>query len=99
MTPATVGGQREGILTWTAKEEEGEGRQVKNGLGMGLVMVLGKAGDEGMEDGDVDGPHPGKGGVLISPGLKEGLEVEGVTDAVQVGIQEAQSGELLAHGL
>ena len=43
-----VGGRREGILARMAKEEEGKGRQVKNGLGTGLVMVLGKAGDEGM---------------------------------------------------
>ena len=61
---------------------------------MGLVLVMGKARDEGAEDGDVDGPHPGGSGVLIRPGLEEGLE----SDAVQAGIREAQSGELLAHG-
>ena len=33
------------------------------------------------------------------PGLEEGLEAEGVMDAVQAGIREAQSGELLAHGM
>ena len=98
MTLAMVGGWREGVLAWTAEEEEGKGRQVKDGLGMSLVMVLGKAGDKGMEDGDVDGPHPGGGGVLIGPGLRKSLEAEGVMHAIQVGIQEAQSGELLAHG-
>ena len=56
-----------------AEEEEGEGTQVENGLGMGLVMVLGKAGDEGMEDGDVDGPHPGGGGCSSAQALKRVL--------------------------
>ena len=98
LAPATVGGQREGVLTGMAEEEEGEGTQVEDGLGAGLVTVLGKAGDEGMEDGDVDGPHPGGGGVFICPGFEEGLESEGVMDAIQAGIREAQSGELLAHG-
>ena len=68
-------------------------------MSLSLVPVLGKAGDEGMKDGDVDGPHPGGCGVLIGPGLEEGLELEGVMDAVQAGIQEAQLGELLAHGM
>ena len=61
-------------------------------------MVLGEAGNEDTEDGDVDWPHLGGGGVLIGPGFEEGLESEGVMDAIQVGIWEAQSGELLAHG-
>ena len=95
---AVVSGRREGVLTQAAEEEESKGGQVKDGLGLGLVLVLGKAHDEGMEDGDVDGPHPGGGGLLICPGLKEGLESEGVMDAIQAGIPEAQSGELLAHG-
>ena len=64
---------------------------------MGLVAVLGKALDEGMEDGDIDGPNMGGSGVLIHPGLEEGLKSEGVMDAIQVGIREAQLGELLAH--
>ena len=81
-----------------AKEEESEGRQIEDGLGAGLVMVLGKAGDEGAEDGDIDRPHPGGGGVLVRPGLEEGLESEGVMDAVQAVIWEAQLGELLAPG-
>ena len=81
-----------------AKEEEGKGRQVKDGVGAGLVAFLGKACDEGAEDGDVDGPHLGGGGVLVRPGLEEGLESEGVMDAIQAGIREAQLGELLAHG-
>ena len=93
-----VSGRREGVLARMAKEEEGKGREVKNGLGMGLVTVLGKAGNKGMEDGDVEGPRLRGGGVLVGPGLKEGLEVDGVMDAVQVGIWEAQLGELLAHG-
>ena len=99
LTVAMIGSRREGVLTWVAEEEESKGGQVKDGLGLGLVLVLGKAHDEGMEDGDVDGPHPGGGGVLICPGLKEGLESESVMDAVQAGIQEAQSGELLSHGM
>ena len=57
-------------------------------------MVLGKAGDEGTEDGDVYRPHLGRGGVFVCPGFEEGLESEGVMDAVQAGIREAQSGEL-----
>ena len=48
---------------------------------------------------DVDWPHPGGGGVLVGPSLEEGLESEGVMDAVQAGIREAQSGEFLAHGM
>ena len=67
-------------------------------MGTGLVMVLGKAGDEGTEDGDVYRPHLGRGGVFVCPGFEEGLESEVVMDAVQAGIREAQSGELLAHG-
>ena len=68
---------------------------------MGLITVLGEAGNKGTEDGDVDQPHPGGGGVLAGPGLEEGLEREDAMDAVQSGIQEAQLvGELLllAHG-
>ena len=99
LAAATVSSGREGVLAWAAEEEESEGGQVKDGLGSGLVMVLGKAGDEGMKDGDVDWPHLGGGGVLISPGLEEGLEMEGVMDTIQVGIQEAQLGELLAHSM
>ena len=95
---AMIGSRGEGILAQLAKEEEGKGREVKDGLSSGLVMVLGKAGDEGTEDGNVDWPHPGGGRVLVSPGFEEGLESEGVMDAVQAGIREAQSGELLAHG-
>ena len=68
-------------------------------MSLSLVLVLGKAGDEGMKDGVVDWPHPGGGGVLIGPSLEEGLEAEGVMDAVQAGIREAQSGEFLAHGM
>ena len=90
--------RREGILARVAEEEESKGGQVKGGLGLGLVSVVGKACDEGAEDGNVDGPHPGRGGVLIRPGLEEGLKLEGVMDAIQAGIWEAQSGELLAHG-
>ena len=86
---AVVGGRREGVLTGTAEEEKGEGTQVEDGLGVGLVTVLGKAGDEGAEDGDVDGPHLGGGGVFIRPGFEEGLESEGVMDAIQAGIREA----------
>ena len=84
---------------WLAEEEEGEGREVKDGLCLGLIMVLGEAGDKGMEDGDVDQPHPGGGGVLIGPGLEEGLETEDIMDAILPGIQEAQSEELLAYGM
>ena len=99
LATATVSSRGEGILTQSAKEEESEGREVKDGLSLSLVLVLGKAGDEGMKDGDVDGPHPGGGGVLVSPGFEEGLESEGVMDAVKPGIWEAQLGELLAHGV
>ena len=98
LAAASIGSRGEGILTWAAEEEESKGGQVKDGLGSGLVTVLGKAGNESTEDGDIDGPHLGGGGVLIHPGLEEGLESEGVMDAVQAGIREAQSGELLAHG-
>ena len=97
LTAASVSSRGEGNLAQTAEEEESEGGQVEDGLGSGLVMVLGKAGGKGTKDGDVDWPHPGGGGVLVSPGLEKGLEVEDVMDAVQPGIQVAQSGELLAH--
>ena len=99
LATATVGSRGEGIFAWVTEEEEGEGRKVKDGLSPSLVPVLGKAGDKGMKDGDVDRPHPEGGGVFISPGLEEGLESEGVMDAIQAGIQEAQLGELLAHGM
>ena len=99
LAAAAIGSRGEGIFAWVAEEKESKGGQVEDGLGSGLVVVLGEAGDEGMEDGDVDGPHPGGGVVLIGPGLEEGLEAEGVMDAVQVRIQEAQLGELLAHGM
>ena len=98
LAAAAVGSRREGVLTQAAEEEESEGGQVEDGLGSGLFLVMGKARNKGMEDGDVDGPHPGGGGVLICPGLEEGLKSEGVMDAIQAGIWEAQSGELLAHG-
>ena len=93
-----IGGRRESILAQVAEEEESKGGQVEDGLGSGLVMVMGKAGDEGMKDDDVDWPHLGGGGVLVSPSFEEGLESEGVMDAIQAGIREAQSGELLAQG-
>ena len=64
-----------------------------------MVLVLGKAGDKGTKDGDVDRPHPGGGGVFIGPGLEEGLESEGVMDAVQMGIRVAQTEDLLAHSI
>ena len=96
---AAVGSGREGILAWVAEEEESKGGQVEDGLGLGLVLVVDKACNEGAEDDNVDGPHPGRGGVLIRPGLEEGLKSEGVMDAIQAGIREAQLGELLAHGM
>ena len=96
---ATVSSRGEGILSWSAKNEESKGREIKDGLGMGLVVVLGEAGDEGMEDGDVNWPHPGGGGILIGQGFEEGLELEGVMDAIQPRIQEAQLGEILSHGM
>ena len=99
LAAAMVSSGREGVLAQVAEEEESEGGQVKDGLGSGLVLVMGKACNEGTEDGNVDGPHPGRGGVLIRPGLEEGFKLEGVMDAVQAGIQEAQLGELLAHGM
>ena len=51
-----------------------------------------------MEDGDIDEPHMKGSGVVIIPGLEEGLEVVHVVGAIQPGIQEAQSGKLLPHG-
>ena len=66
---------------------------------MGLIVVLGEAADKGMEDGYVDQPHLGGGGVLVSPGLDKGLEAEDVMDTVQPGIWVAQPGELLAHDM
>ena len=59
LAAATVSSGREGILAQVAEEEESKGGQVKDGLGSGLVSVMGKACNEGAEDGDVDGPHPG----------------------------------------
>ena len=94
---AMVSGWGEGILPWSAEEEEGKTGEVKDGLGTGLIVDMEEAGDEGWEDGDVDQPHLGGGRVFISPGLEEGLELEDIMDTVQLGIQVAQLGELLAH--
>ena len=77
---AAVGSKGEGILSRLAKEEECEGREVKDGLCMGLIMILEEAGDEGLEDSDVDWPHPGGGGIHIGPGLEEGLKAEDTSD-------------------
>ena len=96
---AAVSGGGKGILPQPAKEEECKGGEVKDGLGMGLIAVMGEAGDEGLEDGDVDQPHLSGDRVFIGPGLEEGLESEDAIDAIQLGIQVAQSGELLAHSM
>ena len=61
LAAASIGSRGEGIFAQLAKEEEGKGGQVKDGLGSGLVMVMGKAGDKGMKDGDVDWPYLGGG--------------------------------------
>ena len=60
---------------------------------------MGEGLDQGLEDRDVDGPDTGGSGVLISPSLEEGLEVEDVVGAFQPGIREAQSGKCLPHGM
>jgi hypothetical protein len=98
LASATVSSGGESILSRSAEEEECEGREIEDSLCTGLIPVLGEAGNEGPEYGDVDGPHPGGGGILVGPGLEEGLEAEDIVDAVQPGIRVAQSGELLAHG-
>ena len=95
---APVSGGREGIFPGAA-EEVGQGAQVKNGLGMSLIRVMGEAVDQGSEDGDVDWPHSSGCRVFINPGLEKGLELEDIVGAIQPGIQEAQSGELLPHGM
>ena len=59
LAAAAVSSRGEGILSRAAEEEEGKGREVEDGLCLGLIMVLGEAGNEGTEDGDVDRPHPG----------------------------------------
>lgn len=57
-----------------------------------------EGGDEGAEDGDVDGPDTGWGRVVVGPGFVEGAESEGIAVPVQSRILEAQSGELLPDG-
>ena len=81
-----------------AKEVEGEGAQVKDGMGTGAVRGLGEGLNQGSKNGDVDGPDTGGSGVLISPGLEEGLEAKDIVGAIQLGIWEAQLGECLPHG-
>ena len=68
-------------------------------MGTGAIRGLGEGLDQGTKDGDVDGPDTGGSGVLVSPGLEEGLEAKDVVGAIQLGIWEAQSGEHLPHGM
>ena len=97
LASATIGGRREGVFPRPTEEIEGEGAQVQDGLGPGLVGGLGEGGDQGSEDSDVDGPDTRRGGVRIRPSLEEGLEAEDIMGAFQPGIREAQSGERLSH--
>jgi hypothetical protein len=53
---------------------------------------------EGPKDGEVDGPHPGGGGIFVVPGSEEGSESVDVASAVQSRIGKVQSGEFLPHG-
>jgi hypothetical protein len=96
-SPFSSGG--ESIFPGTAEEVEGEDGQVEDDLGTGLVRVTGKAACQGVEDGDVDRPHMSGCRVHISPNLEESFQAEDVVVAIQPGIREAQSGELLAHGM
>ena len=82
-----------------AEEVEGEGAQVKDGVGTGAIRGLGEGLEQGSKDGDVDGPDTGGSGVLVSPGLEEGLEAEDVVGAIQLGIWEAQLGKCLPHSM
>ena len=56
LAAAPVSGRREGTFTRAAEEVEGEGAQIKDGLGMYVIKVVREAGDQGSEDGDVDWP-------------------------------------------
>ena len=82
-----------------AKEVEGEGAQVEDGMGTGAVGGLGEGLDQGSKNCDVDGPDTGGSRVLISLGLEEGIEAKDVVGAIQLGIWEAQLGECLPHGM
>ena len=95
----TVSGRREGIFHRAAEEIEGQGAQVKDGFGMSLIQVMGKAVDQGLEDGDIDWPHPSRCGAFIIPGLEKSLELEDVVGAIQLGIREAQLGKHLSNGM
>ena len=81
-----------------AEEIEGRGAQVEDGLRMSLIQVMGKAVDQGSEDGGIDQPHSSGCRVFIIPGLEKSLEPEDIASAIQPGIWEAQSSELLPHG-
>ena len=87
---ALVSGRREGIFARVTEEVEGKGAC--------LIRVVGEAGGQGLEDGDVDWPYIRGCGVYIVPGLEEGLEPEDIVGAIQPGIWEAQLGKLLPHG-
>ena len=99
LASATIGGRREGVFPRVAEEVEGKGAQVQDGLGPGAVSGSGEGCDQGSEDCDVDEPDTGRSGVLIHPSFEEGLEAEDVMGAFQPGIQEAQSGKHLPHGM
>ena len=96
---AMVGGGGQGIFPGVTEEVEGKGAQVKDGLGLQAVGVMGEAGDQGLKDHDVDRPDMGGSGVLVLPSLEEGLEAEDIVGAIQPGIQEAQSGKCLPHSM
>ena len=98
LTASMIHGGGQSIFPRVTEEVEGKSGQIKDGVGMGMIQILGKAVCQGAKDGDVDGPDASRCGVFVSPGLEEGLEVEGVGGAILLGIQEAQLGKLLPHG-
>ena len=66
---------------------------------MWVISVIGEAGDQGLEDGNVDRPDLRGCRVLIIPGLEKGFELDDIVGAIQLGIQEAQLGKHLSHGM
>ena len=82
-----------------AEEEEANNAEVYDGLGLAWFRVILESLCQDSQDCEVVGPHLQGGWVFIVPGLEKGSESVNVLGAIQSGIREVQSSELLAHSV